>query len=156
MAHRNAARCGGRHAVHLGWLTGAYRYGRYRTAPSAVQATLEVPEAADITYARAAAAAMARARDLVNTPANDLGPAELAHAASVLAKQHGGSITIVEGEALASGFPMIHAVGRASSRAPRLIDLTGAMRRRRVTSSARVCASTAAASTSRPRPACCS
>lgn len=108
----------------LGWLTGAYRYGRYRTAPSAVQATLEAPEAADITYARAAAAAMARARDLVNTPANDLGPAELAHAASVLAKQHGGSITIVEGEALASGFPMIHAVGRASSRAPRLIDLT--------------------------------
>jgi len=108
----------------LGWLTGAYRYARYRSGPAPGHAVLEAPAGADLGFARAAAQAMALARDLVNAPANDLGPAELALAAGTLASQHGATIDIVEGEALASGYPMIHAVGRASARAPRLIDLS--------------------------------
>jgi leucyl aminopeptidase len=108
----------------LGWLTGAYRFLRYRNAPPAGHAMLEAPAGADVAYASAAAQAMALARDLINTPANDLGPAELALAATRVAKQHDAAIDVVEGEALARGYPMIHAVGRASARAPRLIDLT--------------------------------
>jgi leucyl aminopeptidase len=65
------------------------------------------------------------ARDLVNTPANDLGPEELSSAAISLFGAYGGTGRVVEGDALlAEGFPMVHAVGRASSRAPRLIDAT--------------------------------
>lgn len=118
----------------LGWLTGAYRYSRYRALPGTGHATLDAPHGADVAYARAAASATARARDLVNTPANDLGPAELASAAAELAKEHGGTIEVVLGDALAAGYPMIHAVGRASARAPRLIDLSwGDPRAKRVT-----------------------
>jgi leucyl aminopeptidase len=63
------------------------------------------------------------ARDLINTPANDLGPEELAAAAITLFGTYGGSSRVIEGEALlAENFPMVHAVGRASSRAPRLVD----------------------------------
>lgn len=107
----------------LGWLTGAYRYTRYRAACTAGHSMLVAPQGADLEYVRAAAAAMALARDLVNAPANDLGPAELADAAAALAREHGGTLGIVTGEALAAGYPLIHAVGRASERAPRLIDL---------------------------------
>jgi len=107
----------------LGWLTGAYRFTRYRSPSPAAHSMLEAPAGADLAYARAAAGAMARGRDLVNTPANDMGPAELAQAARELAQHHGAKLTVTEGEALATGFPMIHAVGRGSARAPRLIDL---------------------------------
>ena len=108
----------------LGWLTGAYRFSRYRSAPTTGHSMLVAPQGADIGYARAAAGAMARARDLVNTPANDLGPAELAGAATELAHLHGARIDVIEGDALAAGYPMIHAVGQASARSPRLIDLS--------------------------------
>jgi len=107
----------------LGWLTGAYRYTRYRAAATGERPTLVAPPGADVAFALAAAAAMTRARDLVNTPANDLGPAELAAAAAELAHQHDGTVEVIEGAALATGYPMIHAVGRGSERAPRLIDL---------------------------------
>ena len=64
------------------------------------------------------------ARDLINTPANDMGPQELEDAARALAKQHGATATCVTGDdLLKNNFPLIHAVGRASTRAPRLIDL---------------------------------
>jgi len=118
----------------LGWLTGAYRFGRYRSAPLPEQARLLLPAGADADFARAAASAMALARDLVNTPANDLGPAELAAAAGEVAARHGATVEVIEGEALAAGYPMIQAVGRASVRAPRLIDLAwGDPAARRVT-----------------------
>lgn len=110
--------------VALGWLTGAYRYLRYRSTPVTGHTMLVAPEGADVAYARAAARASALARDLVNAPANDLGPAELAQAAADLARQHGAAIEVVRGDALAAGYPLIHAVGCASARAPRLIDLT--------------------------------
>jgi leucyl aminopeptidase len=69
--------------------------------------------------------AVTLARDLVNTPANDLGPAELAGAIRAVAEAHGAEVTVIEGEALERGFPMIHAVGAAATpaRAPRLVDL---------------------------------
>lgn len=108
----------------LGWLIGAYRFTRYRAAPTASRACLVAPEAADTTYAEAAASATSLARDLVNTPANDMGPAELAVAASDLAHRFGGTIKVTVGEDLkADRFPLIHAVGAGSPRQPRLIDL---------------------------------
>jgi leucyl aminopeptidase len=108
----------------LGWLVGAYRFSRYRTAPTpARRASLVPPLNADLAYAEAAAAASALARDLINTPANDLGPAELADAALAIASRFGARSTIVSGPDLAKTSPLIHAVGAGSPRNPRLIDL---------------------------------
>ena len=108
----------------LGWLVGAYRFNRYRAPPTAGRAVLVAPALADTTYTDAAASAMALARDLVNTPANDLGPAELADAAAELAKRFGATLKVTVGDDLRSDrFPLIYAVGAGSPRQPRLIDL---------------------------------
>jgi leucyl aminopeptidase len=109
----------------VGWLMGSYRMGRYRVAASPVSRPALVPPAgADLIYAQSAAAATAFARDLINTPANDLGPAELAGAAVDLATRFGARCQILSGDELKThDFPLIHAVGAASSRQPRLIDL---------------------------------
>ena len=70
------------------------------------------------------AAAIASTRDLVNTPAEHMGPAELAEAVRLVARQHGATFKQIVGDKLlAAGFPAIHAVGRAATRAPRLIEL---------------------------------
>ena len=106
----------------LGWLLGSYRFDRARAAGPPPAAALVVPEAADLRYAEAAAAAMASARDLINMPANELGPLELEAAARELAGQHGAEITVVSGEELRRDYPLIAAVGGGSHRAPRLID----------------------------------
>jgi leucyl aminopeptidase len=107
----------------LGWLLGCYRYNRFRSQPKAAPAAhLVVPEGADVAYARAAAEAIGWARDLVNTPANELGPAELAGAAQSLAREFGGQCEVCEGETLRQQYPLIAAVGQGSERAPRLID----------------------------------
>ncbi len=107
----------------LGWLLGSYRYNRFRSQPKpAPAAYLLAPEGADAAYAEAAARAIGWARDLVNTPANELGPAELAAAAAALAREFGGQCSICEGEALRREYPLIAAVGQGSERAPRLID----------------------------------
>ncbi|MEP7314927.1 MAG: leucyl aminopeptidase family protein [Pseudomonadota bacterium] len=108
----------------LGWMLGCYRFQRYRSADkTTARARLLVPESADVRYVLAAADATALARDLINTPANDLGPEELTVAAAALAAQWGGELRVVDGETLAQDYPLIEAVGRGSSRAPRLIDL---------------------------------
>jgi len=108
----------------LGWLVGAYRFSRYRAPPAAGRASLVSPAGADIAYAEAAASATALARDLINTPANDLGPAELAQAASELARRFGATLQVTIGDALkAERYPLIHAVGAGSPREPRLIDM---------------------------------
>jgi leucyl aminopeptidase len=107
----------------VGWLMGSYRMSRYRldgSEPS--RAVLVPPSGADLEYADAAARATTLARDLINTPANDLGPAELAEAAVDLAASHGARCQVLAGSELA-GYPMLRAVGAASARAPRLIDL---------------------------------
>jgi len=106
----------------LGWGLGAYRFTRYRKpAREPAQFVLEREQA------RAAAAqldAVYRVRDLVNTPTEDLGPAELAAAVRALGKQHGAKYREWVGDALLKhNFPTIHAVGRASHRAPRLLEL---------------------------------
>ncbi|MGH8181440.1 MAG: leucyl aminopeptidase family protein, partial [Steroidobacteraceae bacterium] len=107
----------------LGWLMGAYRMDRYRLdGPEPARAVLVPPEGADLEYADAAARATALARDLINTPANDLGPEELAEAALDLARSHGARCQVLAGGELA-GFPLLRAVGAASPREPRLIDL---------------------------------
>jgi leucyl aminopeptidase len=109
----------------LGWLVGSYRLSRYRSAASqAARAVLVPPPGADLVYAEAAATATAFARDLINTPANDLGPAELAEAAAELAGRFGARSHVLIGDDLKThDFPLIHAVGAASPRQPRLIDL---------------------------------
>lgn len=107
----------------LAWLMGSYRFGRYRSGGGS-QARLVAPAGSDAAEVERIAAAVAMGRDLVNTPANDLGPAEIEAAARTLGARHGASVTVTQGEALATEYPLIHAVGAASPRAPRLIDLT--------------------------------
>jgi leucyl aminopeptidase len=107
----------------LGWLLAGYRFGRYKSAPPP-KADLIAPLGVDALRIEAIAAGEALTRDLINTPASDMGPEELAAAASDLAREFGASVAITAGEDLiAANLPMIHAVGRASPRAPRLIDL---------------------------------
>jgi leucyl aminopeptidase len=108
----------------LGWLLGAYRFARYRSTNNLPpRSQLVVPDGADLPYALAAARAATLARDLINTPANDLGPADLEAAARAVAAEQGGEIRVVTGEALMAGYPLIEAVGRGSPRAARLIDI---------------------------------
>jgi len=108
----------------LAFALGSYRFTRYRKA-EASDVRLVPPngvDAADI--ARIAGAAMF-ARDLINTPANDMGPAELERAARELAARFGANFDCVVGDDLVKeNFPLIHAVGQASARAPRLIDFS--------------------------------
>ncbi|MDR1076199.1 MAG: leucyl aminopeptidase family protein [Xanthomonadaceae bacterium] len=112
-------------ALQLGWGLGSYRFDRYRRAgkaPARAPAQLYL-EKADAEM-RDLLAACVRVRDLVNTPTQDMGPAQLAQTAREIAEKHGAEIEVIEGEALLEqNFPAIHAVGRASHRAPRLIAL---------------------------------
>ena len=102
---------------------GAYRFTRYRAA-DAKDVRLAIPDGVDGADLSRIAAGVTLARDLVNTPANDLGPAELEEAVRALASRHGASVRAVVGDDLIKqNFPLIHAVGRAADRAPRLIDL---------------------------------
>lgn len=108
----------------LGWLLSAYRFDRYRKAKP-VEARIVLPAGVDGADITRIVEGVTLARDLINTPANDLGPAEIAAAVASLAQQHGATVSTIVGEALlAANFPMVHAVGRASPREPRLIDLT--------------------------------
>jgi len=107
----------------LGWALGSYRYNRYKPAKP-YGAKLVWPDGADRAYVERAADAHALVRDLVTTPASDMGPDELAAVARGVAKAAGAKIRIVMGDALLKqNYPAIHAVGRASDRAPRLIDI---------------------------------
>jgi leucyl aminopeptidase len=108
----------------LAFLAGLYRFTRYKTSNEEKPKRIVLPEGADRNQVLALAEALYFGRDLINTPANDMGPAELEAAARELATAFGASIKVTEGSGLLSdNLPMIHAVGRASDRAPRLIDL---------------------------------
>lgn len=107
----------------LGWLFAQYRFTRYKQGKTPA-ARLVCPEGVDADRVLALAAGEYLARDLINTPASDMGPADLEQAARALAARHGARISVIEGQdLLAQNFPMIHAVGRAGAQAPRLIDL---------------------------------
>lgn len=107
----------------LAWGLGAYRFRRYRK-PAREPAKLIWPDGIDRSTVTATLEATYLTRDLINTPTNDMGPAELAGAAVDLADAFGASCEVIEGDALlASNYPLIHTVGRASANAPRLIDL---------------------------------
>jgi leucyl aminopeptidase len=107
----------------LGFAYGGYRFDRYRPAKSET-ASIEAPANADAGYVALAAESLRMARDWINTPAQDLGPAELAAAARRLAERHQAAYHEWVGEGLLAGnFPAIHAVGRAACEAPRLIEL---------------------------------
>jgi len=108
----------------LGFLAGTYRFARYKSANDHKARRLVRPESAQRDQVLALAEALFFGRDLINTPASDLGPAELETAVRDLANTFGGTVKVTEGSSLLSdNFPMIHAVGRASDRSPRLIDL---------------------------------
>jgi leucyl aminopeptidase len=107
----------------LAFALGTYRFTRYRKA-EARKLSLDLPQSLDRDDLQRIVEGVALARDLINTPANDMGPAELAAAAQQLAAQHGATFKSVIGDdLLAQNFPLIHAVGRAAPRAPRLIDI---------------------------------
>jgi leucyl aminopeptidase len=108
----------------LAFALGSYRFSRYRKA-DAPEVRLVPPDGVDVAEITRIAEATALARDLINTPSNDMGPEQLAVAAQELASRFGADFNCVVGDELTKkNFPLIHAVGQASSRAPRLIDFT--------------------------------
>lgn len=107
----------------IGFRLGAYRYDRYREAKPAP--TLVTPAAADAAEVDRLVEGAILARDLINTPANDLGPDALESEIRAFAASRKMKLKVISGdELLRANFPMIHAVGRASAQAPRLLDFT--------------------------------
>ncbi len=108
-------------AAVLGWALGAYRYRTLKSEPGRAPARLLAPPGT--AAAQREAAAIRRGRDLINTPANLLGPADLAEAVARLGAEHGATVEIIEADALAEGFPLVQAVGGGSARPPRVAVL---------------------------------
>ena len=107
----------------LAWLLSQYKFDRYAEC-AATMAQLVAPDGVDADRIAIIANGEALTRDLINTPASDMGPQELEAAARALADEYGAKIAVTTGaDLLEAGFPMIHTVGRASSRAPRLLDM---------------------------------
>jgi leucyl aminopeptidase len=120
LARKDADACG------LGFALGTYRFDRLRKSSEKELARLAWPESCDRKRVQSAVEATFLVRDLINAPASDMGPSELASAAEEIAKKYDGEFRIVVGDDLLEhGYPAIHAVGRAAApdRAPRLIDL---------------------------------
>ena len=112
-----------RSALQLGWGLGSYRFSRYKQPPRQ-PARLLLRDADADAEALDLLAACLRVRDLVNTPTEHMGPEQLEAVAREIAQRHGAQVEVIAGEELlAQNFPAIHAVGRASHRAPRLIAL---------------------------------
>jgi leucyl aminopeptidase len=108
----------------LAFALGCYRFGRYRKA-DAPDVRLVPPDGIDTADIMRMADAAMLARDLINAPSNDMGPVELAQAAEEIAERFGARFDCIVGDDLVTrNFPLIHAVGMASTRAPRLIDFT--------------------------------
>jgi leucyl aminopeptidase len=109
--------------IALGYLFSTYRFDRYRNQ-GAAKAQLVAPTGVDAARLERIAAAEALTRDLINTPAEDMGPDALEAAARDLAGAFGAEIAVITGDDLLSAnLPLIHVVGRAAARAPRLIDM---------------------------------
>ena len=112
-------------AAGLGWMLAQHQFTQYVKPDAIGPRVLLTEDAAHIDETIRLAEATALVRDLVNTGASDMGPVDLEAAAEALARRHGATVTTTRGDALATGYPMIHAVGQAASkdRAPRLIEL---------------------------------
>ncbi len=107
----------------LGLMLGGYVFTRYGKKPGP-ELRFEIPAGVDADHVRRVSEGVFLVRDLVNTPTNDMGPDALENAVRTLAKKHQAKVEVVRGDdLLAQNFPMIHAVGRASAEAPRLIDM---------------------------------
>ena len=119
---------GVKESAALGWMLAAYRFDRFRSdVPDRVAPTLLVENERTCSYVLDLARAQAKVRDLVNLPAESLGPADLEAEARTIAEANGAEIEVITGDALLEkNYPTIHAVGRAAaqSRAPRLIRLS--------------------------------
>jgi leucyl aminopeptidase len=108
----------------LAFALGSYRFTRYRKSDGK-DVRLALPPDLDGADVTRVVDGVTLARDLVNTPANDMGPSELEQATRALAERHGARLRAIVGDDLITeNFPLIHAVGRASARVPRLIDLS--------------------------------
>ncbi len=108
----------------LGWLLAQYKFDRYRKPKETPKAMLKAPDDVDVIRILAMADGEYLTRNLINTPASDLGPAELETAFMALADQFGAATQVIRGDdLLEQNFPMIHAVGRASPRAPRILSM---------------------------------
>lgn len=107
----------------LAWLLASYSFDLYRK-PAEPIAELVAPDGIDADRIAIIANGEALTRDLINTPASDMGPDELEYATRSMASEHEAQINVITGDDLImSGFPLIHTVGRASARAPRLLDM---------------------------------
>jgi leucyl aminopeptidase len=113
--------CGGAQGA-LAWALGLYQFSRYKK-PSKRAPKLLLPPGVDGEEISRIAVHVCFARDLINTPPNDMGPEELSAAAAALAKAHDAKFRVISGAALKKDYPLIHAVGHGSARAPRLIEL---------------------------------
>jgi leucyl aminopeptidase len=107
----------------LSFALGAYQFSRYRKAETR-KVRLVLPKEIDGEELTSIIDGVTLCRDLINTPSNDMGPAELEEAATTLAGKHGATLQVTRGGKLAKNFPLVAAVGAGSQRAPRLIDLT--------------------------------
>ena len=107
----------------LAFALGSYQFSRYRKS-EARNVRLVLPEGVDGDVLSHVVEGVTLCRDLTNMPSNDMGPAELETAARALAKKHSAKIQVTNGATLAKNFPLVHAVGAGSARAPRLIDMT--------------------------------
>jgi leucyl aminopeptidase len=108
----------------LAWVLGTYSFSRYRKTRGS-GAKLAVPQGVDGEDVSRIGESVFLARDLINTPPNDMGPAELERSAREVARRSGAKVSVIAGEALLKqNYPLVHAVGRGSERAPRLIDIS--------------------------------
>ncbi|WP_443749202.1 leucyl aminopeptidase family protein [Asticcacaulis solisilvae] len=116
-----------RHAIHVAWGLGAYSFNRYKASGKTVEAVLDTADVPDMAAVEREVRAHSLVRDLVNTPANDLGPAEIADMAQEIALTHGAMMNVVTGDdLLKQNYPAVHAVGRAAAphHAPRFIEMS--------------------------------
>jgi leucyl aminopeptidase len=113
--------------VALAFALGHYRFDRYRKEAREASPRLVAPPGVDIEELHAVAHACALARDMINTPANDMGPRQIESISREVAEQFGAVVSVITGDALlAENYPAVHAVGRAAApeRAPRMIELS--------------------------------
>ena len=111
--------------VALGWGLGTYVFDRYKKKDDRQRPRLVLPEGCDAEKVRSLVAACALAREMVDTPASDMGPLQIETIAREIAEQHGAAFSVTEGQALREDYPLVHAVGRAAdpARAPRIAEI---------------------------------